>query len=155
MAAVENVIVQGLFCVWLIQILDGGWNEGFKMVSLMIGLSIYDLLPSNRLITPSKKDVENVGHVVICFVKFLSETFLLWQKYEAVKCWNVWSNRVMWYYCYLIKVMCIIMFVTSANCDVVYRTFVIYFFGYFCCSSFDSITTFPIVAIYLNLFKAR
>ena len=27
---VENVIVQGLFCVWLIQILDGGWNEGFK-----------------------------------------------------------------------------------------------------------------------------
>ena len=30
MAAVENVIVQGLFYVWLIQILDGGWNEGFK-----------------------------------------------------------------------------------------------------------------------------
>ena len=30
MAAVENVIVQGLFCVWVIQILDGGWNEGFK-----------------------------------------------------------------------------------------------------------------------------
>ena len=25
---VENVIGQGLFCVWLIQILDGGWNEG-------------------------------------------------------------------------------------------------------------------------------
>ena len=30
MAAVENVIVQGLFFVWLIQRLDGGWNEGFK-----------------------------------------------------------------------------------------------------------------------------
>ena len=30
MAAVENVLVQGLFCVWLILILDGGWNEGFK-----------------------------------------------------------------------------------------------------------------------------
>ena len=28
MAAVENVIVQGLFFVWLIQRLDGGWNEG-------------------------------------------------------------------------------------------------------------------------------
>ena len=30
MAAIENVIVQGLFFVWLIQIFDGGWNEGFK-----------------------------------------------------------------------------------------------------------------------------
>ena len=32
MAAVENVTVQGLLhlCVWLIQVLDGGWNEGFK-----------------------------------------------------------------------------------------------------------------------------
>ena len=28
MAAVENVIVQGLFCVWLIQILDGGCDSG-------------------------------------------------------------------------------------------------------------------------------
>ena len=27
---IENVIVQGLFCVWLIQILGGGWNEGFR-----------------------------------------------------------------------------------------------------------------------------
>ena len=26
----ENVIVQLFLCVWLIQILDGGWNEGFK-----------------------------------------------------------------------------------------------------------------------------
>ena len=45
MAAVENVIVQGLFFVWLIQRLDGGWNEGFKS---SLGFYCRHSVPSSR-----------------------------------------------------------------------------------------------------------
>ena len=45
MAAVENVIVQGLFFVWLIQILDGGWNGGFKG---SMGFYCWHSVPTSR-----------------------------------------------------------------------------------------------------------
>ena len=45
MAAVDNVIVQGLFCVRLIQVLDGGWNEGFKPASLLLPRSFSPVSP--------------------------------------------------------------------------------------------------------------